>query len=119
MKFTRTLIAVGVAAAMAAPMALSAQELRVGFSADALSLDPANHRNRETETIIRNMFDGILTRDADMNVVSELAESWSAIDPTTYEFKLRSGITFHDGSPLTAEDIKFSIDRLTLSLIHI
>ena len=113
MKFTRTLIAVGVAAAMAAPMALSAQELRVGFSADALSLDPANHRNRETETIIRNMFDGILTRDADMNVVSELAESWSAIDPTTYEFKLRSGTTFHDGSPLTAEDIKFSIDRLT------
>ena len=113
MKITKAIIAVGLATAMAAPVALSAQELRVGFSADALSLDPANHRNRETETIIRNMFDGIVTRDSDMNVVSQLAESWTAIDPTTYEFKLRSGVTFHDGSPMTAEDIRFSIERLT------
>lgn len=113
MKITRSLMAVGVAVAVAAPTVLSASELRVGFSADALTLDPANHRNRETETIIRNMFDGIVTRDADMNVVSQLAEGWTAVDPTTYEFKLRSGVSFHDGSPLTAADIKFSIDRLT------
>jgi len=113
MKITRTIMAVGVAAAMAAPVALNAAELRVGFSADALSLDPANHRNRETETIIRNMFDGIVTRDSDMNVVPQLAESWTAIDPMTYEFKLRPGVTFHDGSPMTAEDIRFSIERLT------
>ena len=113
MKITRSLMAVGVAVAVAAPTVLSASELRVGFSADALTLDPANHRNRETETIIRNMFDGIVTRDADMNVVSQLADGWTAVDPTTYEFKLRSGVSFHDGSPLTAADIKFSIDRLT------
>ena len=113
MKITKSLMAVGVAVAVAAPAVLSASELRVGFSADALTLDPANHRNRETETIIRNMFDGIVTRDADMNVVPQLAEGWTAVDPTTYEFKLRSGVAFHDGSPLTAADIKFSIDRLT------
>lgn len=113
MKIIKTLLAAGLATAMAAPAVLNAAELRVGFSADALSLDPANHRNRETETIIRNMFDGIVTRDSDMNVVPQLAESWTAIDPTTYEFKLRSGVTFHDGSPLTTADIKFSIERLT------
>ncbi|MDH3741337.1 MAG: ABC transporter substrate-binding protein [Hyphomicrobiales bacterium] len=113
MKFTRTLVAVGMAAALTTPAALNAAELRVGFSADALTLDPANHRNRETETVIRNMFDGIVTRDADMNVVPQLAESWTAVDSTTYEFKLRAGVTFHDGSPLMAADIKFSIDRLT------
>ncbi len=107
-------IALGAAAMVALPMSTTnAAELRVGFTADALTLDPANHRNRETETIIRNMHDGLLTRDSAMNVVPELAESWTALDPTTYEFKLRQGVTFHDGSPMTAEDVKFTFDRLT------
>ncbi|NIA71243.1 ABC transporter substrate-binding protein [Pelagibius litoralis] len=106
-------IALGAAAMIALPLAsANAAELRVGFTADALTLDPANHRNRETETIIRNMSDGLLTRDSAMNVVPELAESWSAVNPTTYEFKLRQGVTFHDGSAMTAEDIKFTFDRL-------
>jgi peptide/nickel transport system substrate-binding protein len=87
-------------------------ELRVGFSMDALTMDPGNHRGRETETIIRNMYDGLLTRGAKMNVVPELAESWKAIDVTTYEFKLRKGVTFHNGTPLTADDIKFTFERL-------
>lgn len=113
MKLTKTLLALGMAGALAAPAMLQASELRVGFTLDALTLDPANHRKRETESIIRNMFDGLVTRDSSMNVVPELAESWSQTGPTTYEFKLREGITFHDGSPMTAEDIKFSLDRLT------
>lgn len=105
--------ALGVAAIIALPMAsANAAELRIGFTADALTLDPANHRNRETETIIRNMHDGVVTRDSAMTVVPELAESWTALDPTTYEFKLRQGVTFHDGSPMTAADVKFTFDRL-------
>ncbi|MGR3660148.1 MAG: ABC transporter substrate-binding protein [Paracoccaceae bacterium] len=114
MTLKKNLIMLGVAAAMALPtLTAQAQELRIGFTADALVLDPANHRNRATETIIRNMYDGLLTRDSDMNVMPELAESWTQIDATTYEFKLRAGVTFHDGSPLTSEDIKFTFDRLT------
>ena len=106
-------IALGAAAMLALPIAgAGAVELRVGFSTDALTLDPANHRDRETETIIRNLHDGLLTRDSAMKVVPELAESWTALDPMTYEFKLRQGVTFHDGSPMTAEDIKFTFDRL-------
>lgn len=112
-RFLTLALSGALAGALALPAAVQAQELRVGFSTDALTLDPANHRNRETETIIRNMFDGLLTRDAEMNVVPQLAESWTAIDPTTYEFKLRDGVTFHDGSPFTARDVKFSLDRLT------
>lgn len=87
-------------------------ELRVGFSMDALTMDPGNYRNRETETIIRNMYDGLLTRDSKMNLVPELAESWRAIDAKTYEFRLRKGVKFHDGTPLTADDIKFTFERL-------
>ena len=106
-------IALGAAAMLALPIASAgAAELRVGFSTDALTLDPANHRDRETETIIRNLHDGLLTRDSAMKVVPELAESWTALDPMTYEFKLRQGVTFHDGSPMTAEDVKFTFDRL-------
>jgi peptide/nickel transport system substrate-binding protein len=106
-------IALGAAAMLALPIAgAGAAELRVGFSTDALTLDPANHRDRETETIIRNLHDGLLTRDSTMKVVPELAESWTALDPMTYEFTLRQGVTFHDGSPMTAEDVKFTFDRL-------
>lgn len=89
-----------------------ANELRVGFTLDALTLDPANHRKRETETIIRNMYDGLLTRNSKMEVVPQLAESWKQIDATTYEFVIRKGVKFHDGSPMTAEDISFSFRRL-------
>ncbi|MBR0670465.1 ABC transporter substrate-binding protein [Neoroseomonas soli] len=89
-----------------------AREIRVGVSQDALTLDPANHRNRETQTVIRNIHDGLLTRDADMRIQPEIAESWRQIDARTYEFRLRSGVRFHSGDVLTADDIKFTFDRL-------
>ncbi len=54
--------ALAFAAFLSAPA--DGAEIRVGFSQDAQTLDPANHRNRETETIIRNMYDGLLTRDS-------------------------------------------------------
>ena len=98
-------------AAGTAPQA-GAADLKVGFTLDALTLDPANHRKRETETIIRNMYDGVVTRDGSMQVVPELAESLTQIDGTTWEAKLRSGVTFHDGSPMTAEDVAFTFHRL-------
>jgi len=111
--FRRFLMATAVVLTLPASP-LSASEIRVGFTADALTLDPANHRNRETETIIRNMHDGLLTRDQDMKVVPEIAESWTQTSPTAFEFKIRKGIKFHDGSELTVEDVKFTLDRLTV-----
>jgi peptide/nickel transport system substrate-binding protein len=90
-----------------------AREVRVGFTQDALTLDPANHRNRETQTVIRNIHDGLMTRDAEMRVVPEIAESLRALDAATYEFRIRPGIRFHSGDPLTVEDVKFTLDRLT------
>jgi peptide/nickel transport system substrate-binding protein len=110
----RSLLATAAFAAM--PGTLPAQtrtrDVRVGFSQDALTLDPANHRNRETQTIIRNIHDGLLTRDPAMKVVPEIAESWRAVDAKTYEFRIRPGIRFHSGDPLTAEDVAFTFNRL-------
>ncbi len=105
------LLAMMLAATVALPA--TGAELRVGFSQDAQTLDPANHRNRETETIIRNMCDGILTRDAKMKVVPEIAESYTQVDAKTWDFKIRSGLKTHSGAPFTAADVAFSINRLT------
>ncbi|MCB9945865.1 MAG: ABC transporter substrate-binding protein [Geminicoccaceae bacterium] len=110
-RLSTSLLALAVMAGAAAGD-LHASEIKVGFTLDALTLDPANHRKRETETILRNMYDGVVTRDANMQVVPQLAESFTQVDPTTWEAKLRSGVTFHDGSPLTAGDVAFTFHRL-------
>ncbi len=47
----------------------------------------------------------------DLTLVPGLAVSWKLVDPTTWQFTLRPGVTFHDGTPLTAEDVVFSIER--------
>ncbi|HEV7267662.1 MAG TPA: hypothetical protein VGN83_22575 [Falsiroseomonas sp.] len=90
----------------------AAREVRVGFTQDALTLDPANHRNRETQTVIRNLHDGLLTRDAEMRIRNEIAESFRAVDAKTSEMRIRDGIRFLSGDALHAEDIKFTLDRL-------
>ena len=101
------------AVAVSVPVIAQSSELRVGYTNDALTLDPHNHRNRTTQTIIRNMYDGLVTRDPNMKVVPQLAEYLKVINPTTYEVKLQVGAKFHDGSPITAEDVKFTFERLT------
>lgn len=102
-----------IAAVVLMPITADANELRVGYTSDALTLDPHNHRNRLTQTIIRNMYDGLVTRDPNMAVIPQLAESVKPVGDTTYEIRLRAGATFHDGSPVTAEDVKYTFERLT------
>lgn len=111
----RLLLATALATCpVVAPGIAGASDLIVGFTLDADTLDPANHRKRETETIIRNIYDGLLTRDPNMLVVPEIAESMTQVSATEYDFKLRQGIKFHDGSEMTAEDVKFTLDRITV-----
>jgi peptide/nickel transport system substrate-binding protein len=77
-----------------------------------VSLDPTNYRDRTTQIVIKNMFDSLTTRDANMKVVPQLAESWWALNDTTWEFKLRRGVKFHNGDDFTAEDVKFTLERV-------
>jgi peptide/nickel transport system substrate-binding protein len=61
--------------------------------------------------ILRNITEALLNRDPKtMELVPELAVSWSQVDPRTWRFKLREGVRFHDGSPLTAEVAAFSLN---------
>ena len=102
-----------LALGFAAPPARAA-DLTVAITRDADTFDPANHRNRETETILRNLYDGLVTRDSAMKVVPEIAESVTQVSPTEYDFTIRKGVKFHDGSDLTVEDVKFTLDRVAL-----
>lgn len=87
--------------------------LVVALATDAFSaLDPAAFRGRETETVVRNIFDGLVTRKPDGTVVMELAESYVRVNPTTYVFTLREGPMFHNGEPVTAEDVVFTFERV-------
>ena len=88
------------------------QTLVVALAGAPTSLDPADHRSRQSETVIRNMFDGLVTRDTTNGVHLELAESAELIDPQTWEFKLRQGVKFHDGAEMTADDVVFTFERI-------
>lgn len=76
------------------------------------SIDPADHRSRESETVIRNMFDGLVTRDTVSGVHLELAEAMNWLDDKTLEVKLKKGVKFHDGSEMTADDVVFTFERI-------
>ena len=83
----------------------------IGIADQVVTLDPANYRSRITESVIRNIFDGLVTRTPDGKVVPMIAESWENPTPTEWIFTIREGVTFHDGSELTVEDVIFTFER--------
>lgn len=95
-------------------LAQAQKVIRVALTGPIVTLDPANYRNRNTENVIRNMFDALYTVLPDGRTVPEIAEGVTQIDGTTWEFKIRQGITFHNGDPLTAEDVAFSYNRVVV-----
>jgi peptide/nickel transport system substrate-binding protein len=84
----------------------------IAMAAAPVSLDPADHRSRESETVIRNMFDGLVTRDNTSGVHLQLAESIDWVDEQTLDIKLREGVKFHDGTEMTADDVVFTFERI-------
>jgi len=84
----------------------------VALAAAPVSLDPADHRDRSTETILRNMFDGLVTRDTRSGVHLELAESLEWLDDTTLQVKVREGVKFHNGDEMTADDVVYTFERI-------
>jgi peptide/nickel transport system substrate-binding protein len=94
----------------AAPPAAAAA-LRIGLAADVTSLDPHFLNVAPNNNAAWHIYDALVHVDADARIVPGLALSWRALDPTTWEFKLRRGVRFHDGSELTAEDVVYSLER--------
>jgi peptide/nickel transport system substrate-binding protein len=110
--FRSALAATVVSLALIAGAPASAQELRIAVAADVTSIDPHFFNLFPNNNIAEHIFDKLVQMDPDSKMIPGIATSWKTIDPTTWEFKLRKGAKFHDGSELTAEDVKFSIDRV-------
>ena len=80
---------------------------------DAATLDPQVQWDTDSYGVYRNLFDNLITRDTKGDIVPQVATAWRSLDDTHVEFDLRSDIKFHDGSPLTADDVVFSVKRIT------
>jgi peptide/nickel transport system substrate-binding protein len=103
------LLAAGGLAVAALPG--TAAELKIGLAADVSSLDPHYLNIAPNISLASHLFDTLVLVDAGGKLVPGLATSWRAVDDTTWEFQLRRGVKFHDGSEMTAEDVLFSLDR--------
>jgi peptide/nickel transport system substrate-binding protein len=77
-----------------------------------VTLDPAAYSDRATETVIRNIFDGLVTRTTANQVVPQLAQGYQWVDDKTVEFILQPGVKFHNGEDLTADDVVFTFERI-------
>jgi peptide/nickel transport system substrate-binding protein len=106
---TRLMCSIGGAFMLAATA--SPADLSIGISSDVTSLDPQYVAIQPNVTIGWHVFDALTRVDEHARLIPGIATSWRAVDPTTWEFKLRKGIKFHDGSELTAEDVAFSLER--------
>jgi peptide/nickel transport system substrate-binding protein len=109
------LLILALAALVAMPHGAAAQgkdTLTVALPSHAPTLDPHMHFERVGILVNINMFDSLLHRSSKLEFEPSLALSWKALNDTTWEFKLRKGVKFHDGSTMTAEDVKFSFDRV-------
>ncbi|MCZ2259009.1 glutathione ABC transporter substrate-binding protein [Sporosarcina sp. G11-34] len=87
-------------------------DLVIAAHSDASTMDPAGSNDVPSSNIQFNIFENLVKRDADNNLIPSLAEEWEAIDETTYEFKLREGVKFHDGEIFNADAVKASLDRI-------
>ena len=92
--------------------AAGAADLKIAVAADITSMDPHFFNLFPNNNMAEHIFDKLVQMDPDSKMIPGIATSWKAIDATTWEFKLRKGVKFHDGSELTAEDVAFSIDRV-------
>ena len=108
LKFSALML--GAAMALVATAA-DARAVKWARAADALTLDP--HGQNEGPTIAFNgqVYEALITRDNTNKLVPALATSWRLVDPTTWEFKLRPNVKFHNGDAFTADDVVFSFQR--------
>ncbi len=107
---TQRFLAFVAAAAFSA--AACAQNLTLGTKLELNTLDPHFFAAFPTNSSLQYFFDKLVEYGDKLEIRPALAISWKLVDNTTWEFKLRKDVVFHDGSPFTAEDVIFTIERV-------
>ena len=87
--------------------------LRIALHTDIYTLNPLKGAQWEKECPLPMIYDSLFRLDDEAKVVPCIATSWKQVDPTTYDVTIRQGMKWHDGKPLTAEDVKFSYEYQT------
>ncbi len=101
-----------IAGALALACGLSlAATLRVANQGDALSMDPHSLNESLQLSFTGNLYEPLVARGRKLELVPGLATSWTMVSPTVWRFELRKGVSFHDGTPFTADDVVFSFKR--------
>src|SRR5262249_49789358 len=90
----------------------AAADLSIALGADITSFDPHFHNLTPNNSAAQHVFDTLVGKDAAGKLKPALAESWRVVDDLTWEFKLRKGVRFHDGSNFTASDVIFTLERI-------
>jgi peptide/nickel transport system substrate-binding protein len=89
----------------------AASQLTISQPAEATTMDPGRSTQVLTVNYFYNLYDALTRWDASLKLEPGLATSWRNVNDTTWEFTLRQGVKFHDGAPLTAEDVKATLER--------
>lgn len=89
-----------------------AEELRVGTQFKLMTLDPHFADLNENTSLLSHIYERLVYQDEHLDPKPGLAVSWKRLSQTQWEFKLREGVRFHDGSDFTAEDVIYSIERV-------
>ena len=101
-----------LAASLIAGTAARAAEISIGLGAEVTSIDPHFHNLSPNNNIAQHIFDTLVQQDERQRLKPGLAESWKVLeDGLTWEFKLRKGVKYHDGSDFTADDVAFTVQR--------
>jgi peptide/nickel transport system substrate-binding protein len=100
-----------IALLLLASVPVAAQQLRIGVALESNSIDPMLSTTSPNAMLARHFFDELVLQDEQQRLKPGLALSWRSLSPTVWEFRLRPGVKFHDGSDFTAEDVAFSLRR--------
>ena len=96
-------IAASVAFATPAVLAQKQREISIGLQGTITSMDPHYHNLSPNNSLHRHVYEPLIAVDSNGKLTPALATSWKAVNDTTWEFKLRKNVKFHDGTPFTAE----------------
>ncbi|MBL8512860.1 MAG: ABC transporter substrate-binding protein [Betaproteobacteria bacterium] len=109
-----TIFAIVASVALSASNALAQKqrEISIGLQGTITSMDPHYHNLSPNNSLHRHVYEPLIAVDSNGKLTPALATSWKAVNDTTWEFKLRKNVKFHDGSPFTAEDVLFTFKRI-------
>lgn len=105
-----------VAALLPGAALAEGKSVTIGLTADPSHLYPLAGEELSSNIMYYHLYDPLVKRNADLSFGPGLAESWEVLDDTTWRFKLREGVTFHNGNALTADDVVFTVEHARKSI---